>query len=83
MVITHTHTGIKIAIDESLDIVEARGLGFQQDRVDIYSNSWGPKDDGFTVEGPGTLVSMTFETGTKMVGKMCLKCGVVCVCVLW
>ena len=35
------------------DAVEARSLSFNPDHVDIYSSSWGPNDDGKTVDGPG------------------------------
>ena len=31
-------------------------------QVDIYSSSWGPDDDGTTVEGPGTTISISWET---------------------
>ena len=60
-------TGLKIEIELSLDVYEAMSLGFKQDSIDIYSNSWGPKDNGFTVEGIGPLVSETFENGANKV----------------
>ena len=54
--------------DSSLtDSQEASALGHQHNYIDIYSNSWGPSDLGFIVDGPGTLVSSTFSTGTKFV----------------
>ena len=34
------------------DRLEAEALGFNRDYIDIYSCSWGPSDDGKTVEGP-------------------------------
>lgn len=37
------------------DAVEARALGLNPDHIDIYSASWGPEDDGKTVDGPGPL----------------------------
>ncbi|CAI8000226.1 Furin-1, partial [Geodia barretti] len=57
--------GIKINIEESMDVFEARALGYQQSSVDVYSNSWGPKDNGYTVEGPGRLVSKTLQSGAE------------------
>lgn len=36
---------------EVTDRVEARSLGYHRDYIDIYSASWGPDDDGNTVEG--------------------------------
>ena len=45
------------------DAVEARSLSFNPDHVDIYSSSWGPNDDGKTVDGPGKLASRAFKNG--------------------
>jgi hypothetical protein len=50
------------------DIDEADALSWQSDVVDIYSNSWGPNDDGMVVDGPGTLLQMVMETGVREVG---------------
>ena len=47
---------------EQTDIAEARGLSYMSDVIDIYSNSWGPPDLGFTVDPPGPLAEMVFET---------------------
>jgi hypothetical protein len=33
--------------------MEADALSHASDYIDIYSSSWGPDDDGRTVEGPG------------------------------
>jgi len=49
------------------DIVEAQSLGIRPDYIDIYSASWGPKDDGKTVDGPGPLAKQAFEQGIKKV----------------
>ena len=37
------------------DLVEAKSIGHNQGHVDIYSASWGPDDDGRTVDGPAKL----------------------------
>ena len=37
------------------DEVEARALSLNPNHIDIYSASWGPEDDGKTVDGPGRL----------------------------
>lgn len=37
------------------DAVEAQALAFNPHHIDIYSASWGPEDDGKTVDGPGPL----------------------------
>ncbi|KAF4531598.1 hypothetical protein B566_EDAN010064 [Ephemera danica] len=49
--------------EASLDRVEGEALAFALDKVDIYSASWGPKDDGATVEGPGRLAMEALERG--------------------
>ena len=49
------------------DMNEAASLTFANDTVDIYSNSWGPSDDGVTVAGPGTLARMALQTGVTEV----------------
>ena len=36
-------------------------------RVDVYSASWGPSDNGKTVEGPGKMAHMALERGIKEV----------------
>ena len=64
------YSGIRINIEESMDVFEARALGYQHSRVDVYSSSWGPKDNGYTVEGPGRLVSMVLQSGAEKVRGM-------------
>ena len=59
------------------DIVEAQSLSFRPQHVDIYSASWGPEDDGRTVEGPGTLARLALEHAIRSVS----VCVCVCVCV--
>jgi len=40
---------------EITDAMEARALSYQTDINHIYSNSWGPTDDGLRKEGPRAL----------------------------
>uniref|UniRef100_A0A8C5KKV9 Neuroendocrine convertase 1 n=1 Tax=Jaculus jaculus TaxID=51337 RepID=A0A8C5KKV9_JACJA len=47
------------------DAIEASSIGFNPGHVDIYSASWGPNDDGKTVEGPGRLAQKAFEYGVR------------------
>ena len=42
-------TGIKMKIGSTSDLVEAFALGHMNNDIHIYSNSWGPRDWGFTV----------------------------------
>ena len=44
------------------DSVEADALSFESDEIDIYTNSWGPADDGQTLLGPGPLTLAAFES---------------------
>ena len=41
------------------------GLKIFQAHVDIYSASWGPDDDGRTVDGPARLAIEAFERGAR------------------
>ena len=45
------------------DAVEARALSLNPNHIDIYSASWGPEDDGKTVDGPGPLAKKAFMNG--------------------
>ncbi|MDP6742469.1 MAG: S8 family serine peptidase [Candidatus Thalassarchaeaceae archaeon] len=43
------------------DSKEANALGHLRQSIDIYSNSWGPSDNGYTLEAPGPLMLAAFE----------------------
>lgn len=45
------------------DAVEARAISLNPDHIDIFSASWGPEDDGKTVDGPGPLAKRAFING--------------------
>ncbi|KAJ6219529.1 hypothetical protein RDWZM_005341 [Blomia tropicalis] len=55
--------GIRMLDGDVTDAVEARSLSHNQNHIDIYSASWGPDDDGRTVDGPGDLAAKAFENG--------------------
>ncbi|XP_041648353.1 proprotein convertase subtilisin/kexin type 6-like isoform X2 [Cheilinus undulatus] len=55
--------GIRMLDGDVTDLVEAKSLGIRPNYIDIYSASWGPKDDGKTVDGPGKLTKRAFEQG--------------------
>ncbi|XP_062405981.1 proprotein convertase subtilisin/kexin type 6 [Sardina pilchardus] len=57
--------GIRMLDGDVTDVVEAKSLGIRPDYIDIYSASWGPDDDGKTVDGPGPLARQAFEVGIK------------------
>ncbi len=47
------------------DAVEARAITHALEVNDIYSNSWGPVDDGRRKEAPGPLTQKAFEHALK------------------
>ena len=55
--------GVRMLDGRVTDRTEAQAIGFKHKYIDIYSSSWGPNDDGRTVEGPGTLASEAFIKG--------------------
>ncbi|KAB0801664.1 hypothetical protein PPYR_03850 [Photinus pyralis] len=56
--------GVKLLDGVVNDRIEGTALGFAHHLVDIYSASWGPNDDGKTVDGPGTLAQEALKRGT-------------------
>uniref|UniRef100_A0A0N5AIG8 P/Homo B domain-containing protein n=1 Tax=Syphacia muris TaxID=451379 RepID=A0A0N5AIG8_9BILA len=57
--------GIRMLDGDVTDVVEAKSLGHNSHYIDIYSASWGPDDDGRTVDGPARLTRKAFEKGIK------------------
>ncbi|XP_064647611.1 neuroendocrine convertase 1-like isoform X2 [Lineus longissimus] len=57
--------GVRMLDGTVTDKLEAAAISFNISHVDIYSASWGPNDDGKTVEGPGPLAQKAFEKGIK------------------
>ncbi|XP_071951938.1 neuroendocrine convertase 1-like [Antedon mediterranea] len=55
--------GIRMLDGKVTDALEAAAFSHALDHIDIFSASWGPSDDGKTVEGPGTLASKAIKTG--------------------
>lgn len=49
------------------DRIEAEALKFANDHIDIKTASWGPNDDGKTVEGPGRLSERAILDGVTYV----------------
>ena len=48
---------------QATDILEGSSLSFQSNYIDIYSNCWGPKDDGKTFGKPGRLAQEALMRG--------------------
>ncbi|KAJ1521904.1 hypothetical protein ONE63_002240 [Megalurothrips usitatus] len=55
--------GVRLLDGEVNDRMEGTALGWAHHLVDIYSASWGPNDDGMTVEGPGSLAAEAMKRG--------------------
>jgi len=57
--------GIRLISKGSTDFEEGGALSYKWDLNSIYSNSWGPIDDGRRKEGPGRLASLALENGVN------------------
>jgi len=60
--------GVRMLDGDVTDMVEAKSLSLNPQHIHIYSASWGPDDDGKTVDGPASLARQAFENGIRMVG---------------
>lgn len=49
------------------DLIEANAMGHMPDEIDIYSASWGPTDDGKTVDGPRNMTMRAIVKGVNEV----------------
>lgn len=59
---------IRLFVNEKApDEKEAAALKFKREYIDIYSNSWGPSDKGFEVEGPGNKTLKALKEGAEEV----------------
>uniref|UniRef100_A0A3Q4G5N4 Furin, paired basic amino acid cleaving enzyme n=1 Tax=Neolamprologus brichardi TaxID=32507 RepID=A0A3Q4G5N4_NEOBR len=55
--------GVRMLDGEVTDMVEAQSLSLNPQHIDVYSASWGPEDDGKTVDGPAKLAKEAFMRG--------------------
>ncbi|OWA52946.1 Furin-like protease 1, isoforms 1/1-X/2 [Hypsibius exemplaris] len=55
--------GVRMLDGDVTDAVEAQSVGLNPQHIDIYSASWGPDDDGRTVDGPAFLTKRAFVNG--------------------
>jgi len=53
--------GIRILDGPVTRIMESKALGFNIDYVDIFSASWGPPDNGKSMDGPKGITAMVIE----------------------
>lgn len=52
---------------EVTDVVEAHSLSLNPQHIHIYSASWGPEDDGKSLDGPAKLAKEAFLQGITQV----------------
>lgn len=55
--------GVRMLDGQATDILEGSSLSFQSNYIDVYSNCWGPKDDGKTFGKPGRLAQEALMRG--------------------
>ena len=58
--------GFRLIACGNSDSMEAQALSHDRQIIDIYSNSWGPSDDGSTLEAPGPLMVAAFESDVSI-----------------
>lgn len=57
--------GIRILDGPITDVLEGKALEFKRQDIDIYSASWGPRDNGATTEAPGAASIRAIEKGVR------------------
>ncbi|KAI8374361.1 peptidase S8/S53 domain-containing protein [Radiomyces spectabilis] len=57
--------GIRILSGEITDVDEAAALNYKYQENDIYSCSWGPPDNGETMEAPVGILADAFKNGIE------------------
>lgn len=66
--------GIRVLDGTVTDSLEGEALRFNSDYIDIYSASWGPNDNGKTMEAPHFFAREALKTGVQHVS--CFVCVV-------
>ncbi|MEA3187937.1 MAG: hypothetical protein QOD99_1767 [Chthoniobacter sp.] len=74
-----TLVGLRLIGAATTDTQEAEAMSYKNDIISIKSNSWGPNDDGLTLEGPGPLtqaaLAQAAQTGRGGLGTIILWAG--------
>ena len=65
--------GVRIVDGKVTDVQEATAMSRNIDKVDVFSASWGPKDDGGHLEGPARLTRRALQDGVTMVSARVIK----------
>ncbi len=66
-----TLSAVKLLAGPTTDFVESQALSFFSNMIGVYSNSWGPSDNGHTMVAPGQLTStaITYNARNGRSGK--------------
>ena len=59
--------GLRLIVGPTTDAQEAGSLSHNRENIDIYSNSWGPFDDGEVVGGPRPMTVQALREGSTEV----------------
>ena len=73
------NVGVRMLDGQATDVLEGSSLSFQSEYIDIYSNCWGPKDDGKTFGKPGKLAQEALMQGALKVKLLVRRRHVWCV----
>ncbi|KAJ3416635.1 Proprotein convertase subtilisin/kexin type 7 [Chytridiales sp. JEL 0842] len=57
--------GERLIAESTTDAVEAQAFNYKFHINDIYSSSWGPNDDGASLDGPGYLGTHALQLGVQ------------------
>lgn len=58
-------SGVRILSGDITDLDEALAINYEMQKNDIYSCSWGPPDDGKTMQAPGVLIEKAMVTAVQ------------------
>ena len=59
-------SGLRILDGTVTDLLEGRSFIYKAHTNWVYSCSWGPEDNGMSVEGPGYIAKVSRHTPTKL-----------------
>lgn len=61
-----TLVGLRLIAAAESDADDADAMGWRKDIIQVKSNSWGPQDNGTTLEAPGTLMAAALADAVQM-----------------
>ena len=59
--------GLSLLVNYVVGVVQANSMGHEPNLIHIYSASWGPTDDGKTVDGPRNATMRAIVKGVNEV----------------